>query len=94
MHCGDKCEKQIDVWNEDGLAAVPQKMKLQSMAMGWQTAMICKETWIQQITKTAADRGTELGEGSDSKLQIGSASPNVYTHRTNQPAGMAEYDKG
>ena len=85
-------KKQIDAWKEDDLAAVPQKMKLQSMAMGWQKAMICKETWIQQIKKQ--QQKAEPEEGSDSKMQIGSASPKVYTHRTNQPAGMAEDDKG
>ena len=44
-------KKQIEAWEKGELRAVPQKLKLQSLATGWQKATPMKEDWIAEKCK-------------------------------------------
>ena len=44
-------KKQIEAWERGELRAVPQKLKLQSLATGWQKATPMKEDWIAEKCK-------------------------------------------
>ena len=56
-------KRQIEAWEQEELRAAPQKLKLQSLATGWQKAMQKKDDRIAEKCKEKEEAGA-YGKGA------------------------------
>ena len=52
---GRNGDRQIEAWEQGELRAAPQKLKLQSLATGWQKATPMKEDWVAKQCKATEE---------------------------------------